>query len=312
MTIGKSGASTTMRIQRALARAGVASRRRAEELIASGRVTINGVVATIGQSVDPSRDRVQVNGEPIDVSPQDFVWIVLNKPAGVVTTRRDPGGRQTVFDLVPDVPGLTYVGRLDYLTEGVLLLTNDGEAAHRLTHPSTEIERVYVATVQGNAKKAADQARRGVELEDGLVKPAWVEVHPMENRRWALEIAIREGRTHEIRRLCAELGLEVDRLVRTSFGPVGIGHLPVGGTRDLLARERHMIDAILGRVSERPPPMRPRSRRDREKADRAKHAQSGKSAKRASGGKLAKRTTGAKSAKRATSAAARTSSRRKP
>lgn len=255
----------TMRIHRALARAGVASRRHAEELVAAGRVAVNGVPATIGQIVDPARDRIQVDGAAVKVSQREFVWIVLNKPPGVMTTRSDPGGRQTVFDLVPHVPGLTYVGRLDYLTEGVLLLTNDGEAAHRLTHPSREIERVYVATVQGNAKRAAEEARRGVELEDGPVKPAWVEVHPMENRRWAFEIGLREGRTREIRRLCAELGLEVDRLVRTRFGPVEVGKLPVGGTRELLGRERAMIDALIGRDSK---PSRPRRGRGGEPGQR--------------------------------------------
>ena len=204
-----------MRIHRALARAGVASRRHAETLIAEGRVTVNGGVARLGQTVDPNRDRVQVDGKEIALEAAASKWYVLNKPAGVMTTRRDPEGRRTVFEMVPEVPGLTYVGRLDFLTEGVLLMTNDGEGANRLTHPSSEVERVYVATVRGNAKGAADQARQGVELEDGMVKPAWVNVHPMENRRWMFEIAIREGRTREIRRLCAALGLEVERLVRS-------------------------------------------------------------------------------------------------
>ena len=124
--------SETMRIQRALARAGVASRRKAEELIAAGRVRVNGQVAVTGQPVDPSRDTIVVDGKPVE-TPRTTQWLVLNKPAGVMTTRSDPDGRRTVFDLVPDIPGLTYVGRLDYLTEGVLLLTTDGEAAHRLS-----------------------------------------------------------------------------------------------------------------------------------------------------------------------------------
>ena len=130
----------TMRIQRALARAGIASRRKAEELIAAGRVRVNGEVAHTGQAVDPSRDTIVVDGAPL-TAPRALDWLVLNKPAGVMTTKSDPDGRRTVFDFVPDIPGLTYVSRLDYLTEGVLLLTNDGAGAHRLSHPSSEVER---------------------------------------------------------------------------------------------------------------------------------------------------------------------------
>src|SRR5438874_8639763 len=124
-----------MRIQRALARAGIASRRKAEELIAAGRVSINGTVATIGQSVNPSIDAIMVDGKRVGPPPA-FTWIVFNKPLGVMTTKTDPEGRKTVFDYMPEIPGLTYVGRLDFLTEGVLLMTNDGGAAHALTHPS--------------------------------------------------------------------------------------------------------------------------------------------------------------------------------
>src|SRR5579859_4200212 len=150
-----------MRIQRALARSGIASRRRADELVAAGRVRVNGQIAQIGQSVDPDRDRITVDGAEVAPPPASATWIVLNKPGGVLTARSDKGGRRTVFDLVNDVPGLTYVGRLDYLTEGVLLLTTDGAAAHRLTHPGTEIERTYVATVRGDAKRAVSAARQG-------------------------------------------------------------------------------------------------------------------------------------------------------
>src|SRR3954466_4321133 len=149
-----------MRIQRALARAGVASRRKAEELISAGRVTVNGSVATIGQSVDPTADAIMVDGKRIGAPPKT-TWIVFNKPLGVMTTKADPEGRKTVFDYMPDVPGLTYVGRLDFLTEGVLLMTNDGGATHALTHPSSEIERVYTVTVTGNAYDAIGQLTDG-------------------------------------------------------------------------------------------------------------------------------------------------------
>ena len=233
----------SMRIQRALARAGVASRRKAEDLVAAGRVQINGVVAKTGQSVNLRTDIVTVDGKKIAPPPAPR-WFVLNKPPGVLTTAKDPEGRKTVFDLVPAAPGLTYVGRLDYMTEGVLLMTTDGDAAHILTHPSTGLERTYVATVRGNAPAAVTQARRGVQLDDGVVQPERIEAHPIGDRTWALEISISEGRNREVRRLCEALGLEVLRLVRTSFGPVELGSLPSGETRALSARERKLIEAL--------------------------------------------------------------------
>jgi pseudouridine synthase len=236
--------SDAMRIQRALARAGVASRRHAEELIAAGRVTINGAVAKIGQSVVPGADRILVDGRPV-AAPPAAAWFLLHKPAGVMTTRSDPGGRRTVYDLVPDVPGLVYVGRLDYLTEGVLLMTTDGAAAHALTHPSREIERTYVATVRGNAPAAVRAARRGVQLDDGPVRPSRVAARSIGGGAWEFEVTIAEGRKREVRRLCKALGLGVERLVRTRYGPVEMGTLPSGSARPLTPGERAAIDACL-------------------------------------------------------------------
>jgi 23S rRNA pseudouridine2605 synthase len=234
----------SMRIQRALARAGVASRRAAEELVAAGRVRVNGSVAQTGQSVDPASDKITVDGKAVASPPAVSHWVVLNKPTGVLTTRADPGGRRTVFDLVSDVPGLTYVGRLDYMTEGVLLLTTDGEAAHKLTHPSSEVERTYVATVRGDAAVAARAALKGVELEDGLVMPRDISARRIDRGLWELELTIAEGRKREVRRFCKALGLVVERLVRTRFGPVKLGSLPSGKTRPLTAREGEIINAL--------------------------------------------------------------------
>ena len=232
-----------MRIQRALARAGVASRRRAEELVAAGRVAINGVVAVTGQSVDLDTDTITVDGQPV-ARPIGFHWLLLNKPRGVLTTKADPRGRRTVFDLVPPRPGLTYVGRLDYLTEGALIMTTDGDAAHKLTHPSNEVERTYIATVRGDGPAAVRAGRTGVELEDGWMQPVDISAVNVSRGLWDLEVTIAEGRTREIRRFCAALDLVVERLVRTRFGPVSLGALPSGASRPLTGKERDIILAI--------------------------------------------------------------------
>jgi 23S rRNA pseudouridine2605 synthase len=233
-----------MRLQRALARAGVASRRHSEELIAAGRVTVNGRVAQIGQSVDPVADEIRVDGKTI-LAPAAPVWLMLHKPAGVMTTRSDPGGRKTVFDLVDDAPGLTYVGRLDYMTEGLLLLTNDGTAANRLMHPSGEVERTYVAIVRGDAEGAARIARGGVELDDGRVHPHAVSTRSLGGGLHEFKVTIAEGRKHEVRRLCKALGLTVERLIRVRFGPIELGDLPVGKSRRLTPKELVKLSAVL-------------------------------------------------------------------
>ena len=236
---------TAMRLQRALARAGVASRRHSEELIGAGRVTVNGRVAKIGESVDPEREEIRVDGKTIRGAAAP-VWIMLHKPAGVMTTRADPRGRKTVFDLVDDAPGLTYVGRLDYMTEGLLLLTTDGAAANRLMHPSGEVERSYVAIVRGDADTAAKAARRGIDLDDGPVRPRAVSSRSLSHGLHEFEVTITEGRKREVRRLCKALGLTVERLIRVRYGPIELGDLKVGASRRLKSAEVRELVAATG------------------------------------------------------------------
>ena len=233
-----------MRLQRALARAGVASRRSSEELISAGRVTVNGTVAHIGQVVDPERDDIRVDGKKV-TQRASHVWLLLHKPSGVMTTRSDPEGRQTVFDLVKAVPGLTYVGRLDYLTEGALLLTTDGAAANALTHPRYEVEREYVAIVTGDVESAVAEARHGVELEDGLVQVTDVSARRIGGGRSEFRVVIAEGRKREVRRLCNALGLTVERLMRVRYGPIQLGDLPVGKSRPLTGAELRAIERMV-------------------------------------------------------------------
>jgi 23S rRNA pseudouridine2605 synthase len=232
-----------MRLQRALARAGVASRRAAEELISAGRVTVNGTAAHTGQVVDPEHDDIRVDGKQVKAA-ATHTWILLHKPSGVMTTRADPEGRQTVFDLVKDVPGLTYVGRLDYLTEGALLLTTDGAAANTLTHPRYEVEREYVAIVTGDVESAVRAARHGVELDDGLVEVNDVSARRIGGGRSEFRVTIAEGRKREVRRLCRALGLTIERLVRVRYGPIELGDLPRGRSRPLTTKEIASIQKI--------------------------------------------------------------------
>ena len=234
-----------MRIQRALARAGVTSRRKAEELIAEGRVTVNGKVAVIGQPVDPATDAIMVDGRRIAAPAALPSWIVFNKPLGVMSTKSDPEGRKTVFDYMPDIPGLTYVGRLDFLTEGLILLTTDGAAAHALTHPSREVERVYMATVTGDANEAPDAMMDGIELDDGIAVARRARAVKIGRDRWEIEIVLTEGKKREVRRMCSALGLAVERLVRTKYGPVSLGELPTGSQRPLTPKEKEGIEKLL-------------------------------------------------------------------
>lgn len=227
---------TEMRLQRALARAGVASRRAAEDLIRDGKVRVDGQVATIGAKVDPDRQKITVRGRPIAL--QARRWLAFHKPLGVVTTASDEAGRRTVLDFVPEPAGLTYVGRLDVMTTGLLLLTTDGEAVHRLTHPRYRIPRHYTALVHGRPTAEVTVAVRQPIVIDGRpVRPTQVRVRPGTEGRSILDVTLTEGRNRIVRRWCEAMGLKVDRLARLSYGPVRLGDLAPGRYRPLTPRE---------------------------------------------------------------------------
>lgn len=235
---------TDMRLQRALARAGVASRRAAEKLIEDGVVRVDGQVATLGSKVDPARQVITVRGKRVTQKPRK--WIAFHKPLGVVTTARDEEGRRTVFEFIPRSEGLTYVGRLDVMTTGLLLLTTDGDAVQRLTHPRYRVPRRYTALVHGlPTPEAAKAVTRKVVIEGRPVEPLAVRVRPGVEGRSILDVTLAEGRKNIVRRWAGELGLKVERLARLSYGPVRLGDLPVGKWRPLTpAEEKALYRAI--------------------------------------------------------------------
>jgi len=235
---------TLMRLQRALARAGVTSRRKAEDLIRAGRVRVDGAVATIGMSVDPLRHRVTVDGRA--VRPGPVTWLALNKPVGYVVSRGDPEGRRTVYSLLPNVPGLTYVGRLDVMTSGLLLFTTDGAAAHRLMHPRFAVPRTYWLRVHGSGAAEVRAALARPPAIDGRpVRVVDFRVRPVE-RSIEVEVTLAEGRQRIVRRLAEALGLKVEWLHRVSYGPVRLGRLAEGKYRRLAAHEVEAIERLHG------------------------------------------------------------------
>ncbi len=235
------------RLQKVLAQRGYGSRRACEELIAAGRVTVNGEVAVLGRRVDPDRDAVEIDGRHVGIRP-GLVHYLLNKPAGVVTTASDPQGRRTVIDLVPAEPRVFPVGRLDYDSEGLLLLTNDGELANRLTHPRYGVDKEYLAEVDGIVTAAGVRAlREGVELDDGRTAPARVS----QPDRGVLRITIHEGRNRQVRRMCEAIGHPVRRLVRVRIGPLADRSLPPGQWRELTAGELRALEHAAGRSDAR-------------------------------------------------------------
>jgi 23S rRNA pseudouridine2605 synthase len=220
-----------VRLNAWLARAGVASRRGADELIKAGRVTVNGEPGALNTFVE-SRDHVELDGRRLEL--QKLVYVLLNKPAGVVTTARDPGGRPTVVGLVAHAARIVPVGRLDADTTGLLLLTNDGELAHRLAHPRYEVDKVYVADVEGDpSPEVLATLEGGVDLDDGRTAPA----RARRLGRGRVELTLHEGRKHQVKRMLAAVGHPVRRLHRSRYGPLTAEGLEPGEWRELTPAE---------------------------------------------------------------------------
>jgi len=237
-----------VRLQKVLAAAGVGSRRHCEELIGAGRVEVDGqTVRRYGARVDPENQIIRVDGKRIPAR-QDIVYLAFNKPPKVLTAMSDDRGRRTIADFLGDrAERLFHVGRLDYDTEGLMLLTNDGELAHRLAHPRYEVAKTYLADVPGPVSR--DLGRRlatGVELEDGVAIADRFRVIERAGSRALVEITLHEGRKHIVRRMLAEVGHPVSRLVRTTVGPVKLGGLHPGETRDLTTKEIGELYAAVG------------------------------------------------------------------
>jgi len=235
-----------MRLQKYLAVCGVASRRAAEQLIAAGRVTVNGAIAQIGQCVDPDADRIRVDRQPIE--PDQKVYIVLNKPEDVITTAKDTHGRKTVLDCVDGVKARVFpVGRLDRDVEGVLLLMNDGELAHRLLHPQFEVDKVYLAWVYGEmTAHTAMKMEQGVELEEGVTAPAKAVILNAGKETSLLRLTLHEGHKREVKRLCAAIGHPVRTLHRIAFGNIKAKGLRPGEWRYLSDSEVAGLHKLAG------------------------------------------------------------------
>ena len=229
------------RLQKCIAQSGLCSRRAAEAMIEAGRVTVNGEVAALGASADPETDEIRIDGAPLPKA-EAHIYLMLHKPRGYVTTLSDEQGRRTVAELVVDAPTRVYpVGRLDLDSEGLLLLTNDGEAAHALMHPSHTVDKVYHVTVSGAPlEEAAETIRQITDLDGERVRPAEVRVLGGDK----LAVTIHEGKNRQVRRLCAKAGLTVHRLVRVSEGKLKLGELKRGTWRYLTAEEIAYIKQI--------------------------------------------------------------------
>ena len=250
LLIQRSNAAVTerIRLQKYISRCGRASRREAEALMLAGRVRVNGkLVSEMGVKVALERDIVEVDGDRLKLS--KVQWIAFHKPTGVLTTRRDPHGGSTIYDLLPEkYSALRYVGRLDRESEGLLILTNDGDIAHGILHPSRQIERVYKVDVTGALGRSKCAALlKGVELEDGLAKAKSVNVLNQNELRTTVEVVLTEGRKREVRRMMNAIGHGVLRLVRIRFGPIKLRELPAGEWRDLDESEKNSLRILAER-----------------------------------------------------------------
>lgn len=234
------------RVQKILAAAGLGSRRACEELIAQGRVTVDGAPITLGAKADPRDQVITVDGERIHTNPQ-LAYFLLNKPRGVVTTVSDPQGRPTVMDLIPTNPRVYPVGRLDRDTEGLLVLTNDGELANRLAHPRFEIEKTYVAQIRGTVRRRAlRELLDGVVLEDGPARVRSVRELASASDHTLLEVVLAEGRKREVRRMLAAVGIPLERLARVKIGPLALGDISPGKFRPLNGSEVRRLYVAVG------------------------------------------------------------------
>lgn len=242
------------RLQKVLAAAGLGSRRSCEDLIAEGRVTVDGEIAELGRRIDPRSAEVRVDGERVNVNPE-LIYVMLNKPRGYVTTADDPHGRPTVLDLVNVRQRIFPVGRLDMDTEGLLLLTNDGDLAHALMHPSFGVERTYVAKVNGRpSRRQLGELTQGVELEDGVAAAHSARIVGEGHGKAILEIVLTEGRKREIRRMLAAVGFPVERLARVAYDGVELGELRQGNWRPLRPPEVGKLYAAVEARSDTPQP----------------------------------------------------------
>lgn len=258
------------RLQKYIAECGLASRRKAEEMILSGRVTVNGRKASIGDKIDRKTDLIRVDGERLAVSDKKW-YLMINKPRGYVTTMSDEKGRKCVADLVADIPERVYpVGRLDRESEGLLIMTNDGEFSNLISHPSGHIPKLYRVTVRPNpTEDMLVKMSVGMVIDGVKTAPCTVRVLTVEPERTVLEIVLNEGRNRQIRKMCEHFGLEVIRLKRNAIGPVKLGMLPLGEYRELTKEEILALKNYATKVKRKSEAKNPNNANDKKIAKRS-------------------------------------------